>query len=89
MRDEISLRTRLQRQQSGYVQGFFFCNPAAIILLLASEPTAVPGSGSLSLLFTPWGCVSVVCFGFAAALVLAFFGFGGWLGSGSSSSCDG
>ena len=55
MRDEISLRTEVQREQPGYVEGFFFFNPAANILLLAVEPTAVPGSGRLSVLFTPWG----------------------------------
>ena len=86
MGDEISLRTELQRQQQGYVKGFFFFNPAANILLLAVEPTAVPGSGRLSILFTPWGCVSVDCFGSAAALALAFLSFGVWLASGSSSS---
>ena len=88
MRDDISRRTGLQRQQRAHVEGFFFFNPAANILLLAVEPTAVPGSGRLSVLFTPWGCVSVVCFGSAAALVLAFLGFGAWLASGSSSSAS-
>ena len=88
MRDEISLRTEVQREQPGYVEGFFFFNPAANILLVAVEPTAVPGSGRLSVLFTPWGCVSVVCLDSAAALVLAFFGFGAWLASGASSSAS-
>ena len=70
-------------------KGFlFFFNPAANILLRAAEPTAVPGSGRLSVLFTPWGCVSVVCFGSAAAWVFGFFGFGAWLALGSSSSAS-
>ena len=54
MRDGISSRTGAQRYQRLYSEGFFFFfNPAANILLLAVEPTAVPGSGSLSVLFTP------------------------------------
>ena len=88
MRDNKSHRTGLQRHQRLYVEGFFFFffNPAANILLLDVELTAVPGSGRLSVLFTPWGCVRVVCFGSGAALVFGFFGFGAWLASGSSSS---
>ena len=43
MRNDISRRTGLQRYQRLYVEGFFFFfNPAANILLLALEPTAVP-----------------------------------------------
>ena len=56
MRDDISRRTGLQRPQRGYVEGFFFFfNPAANILLLAVESTAVPGSGRRNVLFTPLG----------------------------------
>ena len=65
MRDEISLRAQLQPQQRDYVEGFFFFNSAANILLLAAEPTAVPGFGRLTGLFTPCGCISVVCFYYA------------------------
>ena len=89
MGDNISCRTGLEHHQRGYVEGFFFFyNPAADILLLAVEPTAVPGYGRLRVLLTPWGCVRVVCFGSAAPLVLGFFGFGAWLASGSSSSAS-
>ena len=65
MGDEVCLRTDVQRQQPGYVEGFFLFNPAANILLLAVEPTAVPGSARLSVLFTPCVCVTIVCFGSA------------------------
>ena len=89
MRDNISRRKGLQPYQRLYVEGLFFLiNPAAKILLLAAEPTAVPGFERLSVLPTPSGCVRVVCFGSAAALLFGFFGFGAWPASGSSSSAS-
>ena len=71
-----------QCQTTYLVQQGCSATSASNILLLAVEPTAVPGSGKLSVLFKSWGCVRVICFGSAAALVLGFFGFGGWIASG-------
>ena len=51
-------------------QSLIFFNPVANILLRDVEPTAVAGSGRLRVLFTPLGCVRLVCFGSAASLVL-------------------
>ena len=65
--------TNLRKQGYQGLWGFFFfLTPAANILLRDLEPTAVPRSGRLNVLFTPSGCVRVVCFGFAAALVFGF-----------------
>ena len=86
MRDEISLRTEVQREQPGNIEGFFFFYPAVNILLVAVDSTAIPAAGGLIVLFSSSGRGSVVCFGSAAASVLAFLGFSAWLASGSSSS---
>ena len=84
MRDDISREAGLQRP----LGLLLLLQSGANILLLDVKPTGVPGFGRLSILFTSWGCVRVVCFGLATALVLGFFGFGAWLASGPSSSAS-
>ena len=52
MRDEISLRTEVQREQPGYVEGFFFFNPLPTSCSSPWSPLMFPdpeGSASSSL----------------------------------------